>query len=438
MREIVESVNRWFDEGCEVALACVVRTWGSSPRPTGSLMAISSDGRIAGSVSGGCIEGAVVQSALAAMEGGSWSVEQFHADTARAQEVGLSCGGNVDVAVMPYDRDMGRLEQALLEADRTYLRVTVLPSASASESADADAAAAPVFAADTDAAVHGKAAASIGDAVGSFLVVPAALVDDELLDCGVLVLPVPDEGDWAVVAFKGAQVAAADADALQKIASEVVSLSEGCDVGTLTREGASLFFQRVKGRPTVVCVGGTHVAVHLAALARVLGYRTVVVDPRGIFAGAERFEGVDELVRAWPQAYFAEHPLHEGCAVCALTHDPKIDVPAVAAALDSDAFYIGSLGRITTQKARCDALRDLGCADAEISRVFGPIGLDLAGREPAEIALSIMAEITAVRHRANFESSTMLESARRVEEEERRGVEHLGGKCHQPELAARA
>lgn len=414
MREIVESVNRWFDEGCEVALACVVRTWGSSPRPAGSLMAISSDGRIAGSVSGGCIEGAVVQSALAAMEGGSWSVEQFHADTARAQEVGLSCGGNVDVAVMPYDRDMGRLEQALLEADRTYLRVTVLPSASG------DSASGPVgSAADpaSNAAEGGETASSIGNAVGSFLVVPTAFAGDELVSRGALMLPVPDEGDWAVVAFDGAQVAAPDANFLQKIASEVISLSEGCDVGTLTREGASLFFQRVKGRPTVVCVGGTHVAVHLAALAHVLGYRTVVVDPRGIFAGVERFEGADELVRAWPQAYFAEHPLHEGCAVCALTHDPKIDVPAVAAALDSDAFYIGSLGRSTTQKARCDALRELGYADAEISRVFGPIGLDLAGREPAEIALSIMAEITAVRHRANFESSTMVESARRIEEE---------------------
>lgn len=431
MREIVESVNRWFDEGCEVALACVVRTWGSSPRPAGSLMAISSDGRIAGSVSGGCIEGAVVQSALAAMEGGSWSVEQFHADTARAQEVGLSCGGNVDVAVMPYVRDMGRLERALLEADRTYLRVTVLPSASG-DSASGSAALA------SGAAERGDAAPTIGDAVGSFLVVPTAFAGDELVSREALVLPVPDEGDWAVVAFDGAQVAAPDANFLQKIASEVVSLSEGCDVGTLTREGASLFFQRVKGRPTVVCVGGTHVAVHLAALARVLGYRTVVVDPRGIFAGAERFEGADELVRAWPQAYFAEHPLHEGCAVCALTHDPKIDVPAVAAALDSDAFYIGSLGRITTQKARCDALRELGYADAEISRVFGPIGLDLAGREPAEIALSVMAEITAVRHRANFESSTMLESAWRVEEEEQRKAERLDAKCHQNEVMALA
>lgn len=410
MREIVESINRWFDEGCEVALACVVRTWGSSPRPAGSLMAISSDGRIAGSVSGGCIEGAVVASALAAMEGGSWSVEQFHADTARAQEVGLSCGGNVDVAVMPYDRDMGRLEQALLEADRTYLRVTVLPAVSDDASVSAGSAA-------CDDVECGNEAPSVGDAAGSFLIVPAAFADGDLASRAALALPVPDKGDWAVVAFDGAQVAAADANFFQKVASEAVSLSEGCDAGTLTREGASLFFQRMKGRPTVVCVGGTHVAVHLAALARVLGYRTVVVDPRGIFAGAERFEGADELVRAWPQAYFAEHPLHEGCAVCALTHDPKIDVPAVAAALDSDAFYIGSLGRITTQKARCDALRDLGYAEGEISRVFGPIGLDLAGREPAEIALSIMAEITAVRHRANFESSTMLESARRVEEE---------------------
>ena len=418
MREIVESVNRWFDEGCKVALACVVRTWGSSPRPAGSLMAISSDGRIAGSVSGGCIEGAVVQSALAAMEGGSWSMEQFHADTVRAQEVGLSCGGNVDVAVVPFDRGMGRLEQALLEADRTYLRVTVIPAAS-------------------DADDLGGADASIGNAAGSFLIVPAAFADDEPISPGARVLPVPGERDWAVVAFDGAQVVASDAGFLQRVAAEALSQSEGCDVGMLAREGASLFFQRVKGRPTVVCVGGTHVAVHLAALARVLGYRTVVVDPRGIFAGAERFEGVDELVRAWPQAYFAEHPLHEGCAVCALTHDPKIDVPAVAAALDSDAFYIGSLGRITTQKARCDALRDLGYAEGEISRVFGPIGLDLAGREPAEIALSIMAEITAVRHRANFESSTMLESAWRVEDEELR-VGQRKAECHRAELAALA
>lgn len=411
MREIVESVNRWFDEGCEVALACVVRTWGSSPRPAGSLMAISSDGRIAGSVSGGCIEGAVVQSALAAMEGGSWSVEQFHADTARAQEVGLSCGGNVDVAVMPYDPALARLERALLSADRTYVRLISLPDG-------------------------GDAGTGAVGATKPLLVVPAAPACDQDTR-GLRLVPVPGEEAWSV-AIEANAVGAAGEIGVLKAASEALAASAERDTGLLACGGASYFFQRVKGRPTVVCVGGTHVAVHLAALARVLGYRTVVVDPRGIFAGAERFEGVDELVRAWPQAYFAEHPLHEGCAVCALTHDPKIDVPAVAAALDSDAFYIGSLGRITTQKARCDALRDLGYAEGEISRVFGPIGLDLAGREPAEIALAIIAEITAVRHRANFESSTMLESAWRVEEEERRKAEHLNVERHRAASAALA
>lgn len=411
MREIVESVNRWFDEGCEVALACVVRTWGSSPRPAGSLMAISSDGRIAGSVSGGCIEGAVVQSALAAMEGGSWSVEQFHADTARAQEVGLSCGGNVDVAVMSYDPGLARLERALLSADRTYVRLISLPDG-------------------------GDAGTGAMGTTKPLLVVPTAPACDQDTR-GLRLVPVPGEEAWSVAIAANAVGAAGEIGVL-KAASEALAGSDGRDTGTLACGGSSYFFQRVKGRPTVVCVGGTHVAVHLAALARVLGYRTVVVDPRGIFAGAERFEGADELVRAWPQAYFAEHPLHEGCAVCALTHDPKIDVPAVAAALDSDAFYIGSLGRITTQKARCDALRDLGYAEGEISRVFGPIGLDLAGREPAEIALAIMAEITAVRHRANFESSTMLESAWRVEEEEQRKAERLDAKCHQSEAMALA
>lgn len=433
MREIVESINRWFDEGCDVALACVVRTWGSSPRPAGSLMAISSDGRIAGSVSGGCIEGAVVASALAAMEGGPWSVEQFHADTARAQEVGLSCGGNVDVAVMPYNRALGRLEQALLDDDRTYIRLVRLPEGTSAADIDdvagAVGAAIPLLVVPTDFAY---------DVIGAS--------DGEKAD--LLLLPMPFDDAWSVALVSGPAFEASSASdgvsagiaegELIDLARDALNASADRDTGTLVCGDAPYFFQRVKGRPTVVCVGGTHVAVHLAALARVLGYRTVVVDPRGIFAGTERFEGVDELVRAWPQAYFAEHPLHEGCAVCALTHDPKIDVPAVAAALDSDAFYIGSLGRITTQKARCDALRDLGYAEGEISRVFGPIGLDLAGREPAEIALSIMAEITAVRHRANFESSTMLESAWRVEEEERREAERKRKERDRAELAARA
>lgn len=182
--------------------------------------------------------------------------------------------------------------------------------------------------------------------------------------------------------------------------------------------GIDWFFARVRPAPQLVCIGGVHIAMRLAEIAHVMGFRTVVVDPRRVFATGERFPGVDELVHAWPQEAFAEDGpvrLTANTAVCALTHDPKIDVPALQAALASPAFYIGSLGRSTTQLSRCRQLAGEGCPDEQIARIYGPIGLDLRGREPAEIALSIMAEICAVRHGSPYELSTMLETARGLE-----------------------
>ncbi len=163
--------------------------------------------------------------------------------------------------------------------------------------------------------------------------------------------------------------------------------------------------------------------MRLCEIAHVLGFRTIVIDPRRVFATGERFPGVDELVHAWPQEAFKAIPLTSNTAVCALTHDPKIDVPALSAALKSPAFYIGSLGRSTTQLSRYKALVEEGHTDEEIGRIFGPIGLDLRGREPSEIALSIMAEITAVRHGSPYQLTTMLESARKVEAEKEAKVE---------------
>ena len=182
-------------------------------------------------------------------------------------------------------------------------------------------------------------------------------------------------------------------------------------------DAGTFFYARTNPQPVLVCVGSVHISIHLTRMAKMLGYRTVVIDPRGAFATKERFPFVDELVHAWPQEAFRALRLNESTALCALTHDPKIDVPALAAALDSPAFYIGSLGRFTTQLSRYRQLARLGYDDAAVARVFGPIGLDLKGRSPAEIALSIMAEITAVRHGGSFPSSTMLASARRAEKE---------------------
>ena len=187
------------------------------------------------------------------------------------------------------------------------------------------------------------------------------------------------------------------------------------DAGLVRPAAGAFFFARTRPQPLLVCVGSVHISIHLTRMAKMLGYRTVVVDPRGAFATEERFPFVDELGHAWPQEAFETLRLNEATALCALTHDPKIDVPALAAGLDSPAFYIGSLGRRTTQLSRYRQLVREGYSDEAIARVYGPIGLDLKGREPAEIALSVMAEITAVRHGATFPMSTMLASAQRAE-----------------------
>ena len=343
MREIRGDVSRWFEAGHAVALAQVTKTWGSSPRAAGSVMAVSDGGGIAGSVSGGCIEGSVVKTALDCLEGSrSASLERFHASTARAQEVGLSCGGNVEVLVSRLDRSLFEVERAELDADRAYVRVSM---------------------------VEGAGNGSDADGVGA---------------CFLLVSP---------------------------------DASAASEAGLVRTDAGTFFYARTNPQPVLVCVGSVHISTHLTRMAKMLGYRTVVIDPRGAFATKERFPFVDELVHAWPQEAFRTLRLNESTALCALTHDPKIDVPALAAALDSPAFYIGSLGRFTTQLSRYRQLARLGYDDAAVARVFGPIGLDLKGRSPAEIALSIMAEITAVRRGGSFPSSTMLASARRAEKE---------------------
>ena len=344
MREIRYDVARWFEAGCDVALAQVTKTWGSSPRVPGSVMAVSDRGGIAGSVSGGCIESSVIQTALDCLEGSQQaSLERFHASTARAQEVGLSCGGNIEVLVSP------------------------------------DAAAA-------EGRVGLRAFAAAG--------------------C---------EG-WRAVVPRDAEERLGR-DAIAEAARSVCACAPTQDAGLVQTGGGAFFFARANPQPQLVCVGSVHISIHLTRMAKMLGYRTVVVDPRGAFATEERFPFVDELVHAWPQEAFKTLRLTASTALCALTHDPKIDVPALAAALDSPAFYIGSLGRYTTQLSRYRQLVCEGYGDEAIGRVYGPIGLDLKGREPAEIALSVMAEITAVRHGGAFPMSMMLASARRAEAE---------------------
>ena len=403
MREVASDVRRWFDEGRAVALAQVTKTWGSSPRVPGSVMAVADDGRLAGSVSGGCIEGAVAQVAMECAGSRLSSLEKFHASTRRAQEVGLSCGGNVEVFVGDLPRALFAVEEALIRADAAYARVTAVEAVFPGDRVDDPS--------QDDAAVREGGM----DALGAMAIV----ADEEALTAAVASLAPAVAAEVAVARCDGAAVATAgEADCLLAVAEAVAARPASEDAGHVIEGGIDWFFARVRPAPQLVCIGGVHIAMRLAEIAHVMGFRTVVVDPRRVFATGERFPGVDELVHAWPQEAFAEDGpvrLTANTAVCALTHDPKIDVPALQAALASPAFYIGSLGRSTTQLSRCRQLAGEGCPDEQFARIYGPIGLDLRGREPAEIALSIMAEICAVRHGSPYELSTMLETARGLE-----------------------
>jgi xanthine dehydrogenase accessory factor len=160
-----------------------------------------------------------------------------------------------------------------------------------------------------------------------------------------------------------------------------------------------LFVEALRPSPTLAIVGGVHIAVALTALARTLGYRTIVVDPRRAFGNAERFAHAERVVQAWPDQALGEIGLTASTAVAVLTHDPKLDDPALRAALPSPAFYVGALGSKATQEKRRRRLLEAGVSEAQLARLHAPIGLELGGRSPEEIALAVMAQIVAERNK---------------------------------------
>jgi xanthine dehydrogenase accessory factor len=335
MRDVFRDVEAWTAGGETVALATVVSTWGSAPRSPGSKMAVSASGRIAGSVSGGCVEGAVAEAAHAAIATGRPRLLHFGVADETAWAVGLACGGTIDVFVGLLDEARLRETRRAIEENRALATATVLSG-------------------------------------------PA-----ERLGSAVTVV----EGDPEPARPASDPVAAAALEALAE------GRCRRLDVGE-----ADVFVDVVLPPPTLVVVGGVHIAVALVALARTLGYRTVVVDPRTAFGNRERFPDADDLLTAWPDEAFARLGLHSGTAVAVLTHDPKIDDPALMAALPSSAFYVGALGSPRTHEKRRRRLGEAGLEEAHLTRLHAPIGLDLGGRRPEEIALAVMAEIVAARN----------------------------------------
>lgn len=342
MREILPELRTWIRDGEPIALATVVQTWGSAPRPPGARMAMVASGRIAGSVSGGCVEAAVIEAALGALRTGRAVLLDFKVADETAWDVGLACGGAMQVLVKPLDEESSRSLLSAVESSVPLADLMVVQG--------------------PERLMGARMLMSEQRKISSDF-------DSSLED---------------VTALRAAQALAARRGGRFKIQSG--------------KETLEVFVDVVLPPPVLIVVGAVHMAVALCSLARTLGYRTVVVDPRGIFGSRDRFPQVDRLLQSWPQEAFPEIKLTADSAVCMLTHDPKIDDPALRIALNSPAFYVGALGSRKTRAARRERLLDAGMTHEQIERLRAPIGLDIAAGTPEEIALSIMAEIVAVRN----------------------------------------
>ncbi|MBF9032050.1 XdhC/CoxI family protein [Rhodobacterales bacterium HKCCE3408] len=311
-----ERALAWHRAGRGAALATVVQTWGSAPRPVGSQLAIAGDGEMAGSVSGGCVEGAVVVAAMDAVTSGKHELLEFGVSDDEAFAVGLACGGTIKVFVEPVGR--GGMPTGLLE-DLVAARAARKPIA---------------------------------------YVVDTAGPDRHLSG--------PDDPGMA--------------DKFRRDASGM--------------EGS--VYTGIHNPPLrMVIVGAVHIAQALIPMARIAGYDPILVDPRPAFAAAARFPG-ETIVEDWPDEALAEIGLDARTAVVTLTHDPKLDDPAIMAALRSDIFYLGCLGSSRTHAKRIARLTEAGFTLEELGHIHGPIGLRIGAVGPGEIAISILSEITGV------------------------------------------
>jgi xanthine dehydrogenase accessory factor len=341
MRDVMPDIDCWLEQGETVALATVVQTWGSSPRAAGAKMALTPTGKMTGSVSGGCVEGATFEEGLRALKENGPRLIHFGVADETAWEVGLACGGSVDVFVQPLDRGLYARYRELLLAERPFAAATLVKAAPGDET-------------------------SLG----------RAFILDET---------------GSVVAFAGA----APGDVETTATREALAAGQS---SRLALPSGEWFIEAVWPAPMLIAVGGVHTAIALTTLAKTLGYRTVVVDPRKAFGSEARFPHVDRLVQAWPDEALEQIGLSRATAIAVLTHDPKLDDTGLLVALRSPAFYVGALGSRATQEKRRARLKAAGLTDEQLAGLRGPIGLDLGGRTPEEIALAILAEIVAARN----------------------------------------
>ena len=352
MREILNDIERWQEEGKTVAIATVVKVYGSGPRPLGSRLAVSSEGEMVGSVSGGCVEGAVVEEARGVMKTGQPKLVKFGITDEQAWTVGLTCGGEIEVFVEG-EGDWGQAPGDLSPISLSQEFVRSLKS----------------------------------DQLVAFCTV---IVGPQLARKMLIWPDGQTHGDLGSPDLTR-QVSQHTKDLLQQQKSERMAFDVDGDK-------SEVFIEVFPPPPRLIIIGAVHAAIPLITFAKELGFRTTVVDPRSAFATPQRFAHADELMVKWPQEALSASDFNEGTYLVALSHDEKLDNPALKLALENPCRYIGALGSRKTHARRMASLKEMGITDEQLSRIHAPIGLNLGGRRPAEIAVAILAQIIAIRN----------------------------------------
>ncbi|MBC2877560.1 MULTISPECIES: XdhC family protein [Streptomyces] len=374
MLDLAEDLHRWCAEGRDFAVATVAAVHGSAPRQPGAALAVDAAGTAIGSVSGGCVEGAVYELCREALESGSARRERFGYSDEDAFAVGLTCGGVIEVLITPVRAaDPWRgVYEAALSAAAGGEAVALVRSLSAAEPG--------ALLVRPDGAFSG----SLGAATATADDRARALANDRATADDRATAPAADRR-------------AADEAAAFLVTGRTGVLTPVAD-GAYCGRPAELLIETSVPPPRLIVFGAIDFAAALARVGKFLGHHVTVCDARPVFATRARFPDADEVVVDWPHRYLdGQRHLDPRTAVCVLTHDEKFDIPLLVRALRLPLAYVGAMGSHRTHHARLARLRAAGLGEAELSRLRSPIGLDLGGRTPEETALSIAAEIVAVR-----------------------------------------
>ena len=352
MRDVLDDIVTWYREGGTFGLATVVNTFRSAPRPPGAAMAVSAGGEVVGSVSGGCVEGAVYELAQEVIESGDSVVQRYGVSDDDAFSVGLTCGGIIDLIVEPVNR-------------------TSFPEFE-----------------DVAASIERREPVAVATVVSGPGAVGARRVIWADRSAGSLA---PGES------YADRLDAAVDDDVRGMLAQGLTGQRHYGRQGERRLDELTVFVHSFAPPPRMLVFGAIDFAAAVARVGKFLGYHVTVCDARAVFATPKRFPEADEVIVKWPHRFLADAEIDTRTVICVLTHDPKFDVPLLEVALRTPAGYIGAMGSRRTHDDRLKRLREAGMTEEEVARLRSPIGLDLGARTPEETAVSIAAELIQLR-----------------------------------------